>query len=177
MDSRRAQSGFALFALSAMFASVAVITAPSVRAQASAPSAGPLSDAQFQKIVAIIRRTHGKPADVKTEVADALGLENRGKAATLGHFAMSDKQGTMYQMSLLDKGKGYLVTRHTRSGSRIFLMDANRSLVSGLTVESGQSPAVMSANDAASLFQQDLAAWAAISDSIPAKAPKSGTKN
>jgi hypothetical protein len=165
MGSRRARFSFAL---SAVLASAAVMTAPDVRAQAAAPSASPISDAQFQKIAAVIRHTHGKPVDVKSDIADALGLENGGKAATVGHFAISTKDGTFYQMSLLDKGKGYLVTRHTTGGSRIFLMDANRSLVSGLTVESGQSPSVMSASDATSLFQQDLAAWAAIADSLPA---------
>jgi hypothetical protein len=156
MDSRRAQSAFALFALSAMLASSAV---------AAAPDAGPISDAQFQKIVALIPKQHQKPADVEPKVAAALGLADGGKAAVVGRFAVTDKHGARYQISALSDDKGYLLIWHGGADARIFMMDANRALVSGLTVESNQYPSIMPQDDAQKLFAQDLAAWAGFVDS------------
>ena len=159
MDTRRARSAFVFLALSVVFASAA----PKTRAQTAAP----ISDAQFQKVAGLIRTPRGKAADLLPTIAAALGLSGGGKGAVLGRLAITDKQGTRYQISLLSGGKGYLLARHSGSSVRMFLMDANRALVSGLTVEGDQSPVTLSAQDASPLFQQDLAAWARIADAFP----------
>jgi hypothetical protein len=163
MHSRRALSALIVFALSSLAASAAPVAAQ----PATAAPAGPISDAQFQKIVKMIHGARGKGENLLPKVAAALGLANDGKAAVSGRLVITDKEGLRFQISVLNEGKGYLLTRHSGSTTRVFLMDANRSLVSGLTFESGQSPSTIPAEDAQKLFTQDLAAWARISDVYP----------
>lgn len=166
MASSRALSAFVGLSLFAMLSAAAA--APDAAAQAAAAPASPLSDAQFQKIDDMLRRWHGKPVEVLAKVAQALDLGGNGDVFTLGRVATTDRSGIRSQISLLNNGKGYLITRHSGKSTRIFMMDLHRALVSGVTIESDGFPETIPAEDAQRMFTQDLAVWAAFADSLPA---------
>lgn len=128
-----------------------------------------ITPVQIETLREAIFGPNGGPGEVTVELLRIHSVSDASQDTKLPSFSIvMKKTGDEYQISLLPKSLGYLISRKSSQELRVFRLGQDFSFVSASKGVDAAHPRLISRSEADPMYIQDLRTWAVVADKLGA---------